>query len=284
MRGEDRDTIERITGARVTSASGLAGGCVGDVFKMNMSDGGTLVAKLGAPGSGLETEGWMLETLKTRSALPVPRVIHADDALLILSFIDGDGSLNQAAQRHGAALVAGLHRNTAPKFGLERATLIGGLHQPNPWTDTWVAFFRDQRLLFMGRDALDAGRLPADLMRRIETFAGKIDRFIEEPARPALIHGDMWTGNVIAGRGQIAGFIDPAIYYAHPEIELAFTTLFGTFGRAFFNRYNEISPIAPGFFEERRDIYNLYPLLVHVRLFGGSYVSSVDATLQKLGF
>ncbi len=80
------------------------------------------------------------------------------------------------------------------------------------------------------------------------------------------------------------GFVDPAIYYAHPEIELAFTTLFGTFERPFFDRYHELRPIAPGFFEERRDIYNLYPLLVHVRLFGGSYVSSVERTLRQFGY
>jgi len=105
-----------------------------------------------------------------------------------------------------------------------------------------------------------------------------------EPVRPSLIHGDMWGGNVLAANGMITGFIDPALYFADPEIELAFTTLFSTFGDTFFSRYNEHRPLAPGFFEERRDLYNLYPLLVHVRLFGGSYVDSVDGILRKFGF
>ena len=94
----------------------------------------------------------------------------------------------------------------------------------------------------------------------------------------------MWDGNVLCQNGRIGGFVDPAIYYADPEIELAFATLFNTFDRPFFDRYTEIRPISPGFFEERRHIYNLYPLLVHVRLFGGSYVNSVDGVLQRFGY
>ena len=83
--------------------------------------------------------------------------------------------------------------------------------------------------------------------------------------------------------GKIAGLVDPAIYYGDREIELAFGTLFGDLTPAFFDRYGEIFPIQPGFFEERRDLYNLYPLLVHVRLFGGSYVGSVDRILTRFG-
>jgi fructosamine-3-kinase len=92
----------------------------------------------------------------------------------------------------------------------------------------------------------------------------------------------MWGGNVLVRDGRIAGFVDPAIYFADPEIELAFSTLFSTFGEPFFRRYSEIRPLRPGFFEVRRDLYNLWPLLVHVRLFGGAYVASVERTLDKL--
>ena len=114
----------------------------------------------------------------------------------------------------------------------------------------------------MARLAMEAGRLPASDMTRIETLAGRLDRWIDQPAAPSLIHGDMWTGNLLARGGRVAGFVDPAIYYADPEIELAFSTLFGTFGEPFFARYGEHRPIRPGFFEARRDLYNLYPLLV----------------------
>jgi fructosamine-3-kinase len=119
------------------------------------------------------------------------------------------------------------------------------------------------------------------VLGRVETLAGRLDRWISDDARPSLIHGDMWSGNVLTKNGRIAGFVDPAIYYADAEIELAFATLFTTFGDAFFARYSELRPLRSGFFEERRDLYNLYPLLVHVRLFGGGYVGSVERTLAR---
>ena len=168
-------------------------------------------------------------------------------------------------------------------FGLERDTLIGGLPQPNPRTESWLVFFRDRRLQYMAREAHRAGRLPAAVLGRVESLAGRLDEWIDEPPHPALIHGDMWTGNVLCHGGRISGFVDPAIYYADPEIELAFSTLFGTFGDSFFGRYNELSPLRPGFFGERKDLYNLYPLLVHVRLFGGSYVGGVERILSRFG-
>ena len=276
--------IETVTGGKVILSAGLSGGCVGDVFRLELSDGTKLVAKTGDEDAGLEIEGWMLRYLKDNSALPVPGVIHADPGLLLMTFIEAAGRLNAKTQEDAGRLVASLHNIKGQSFGLERDTVVGGLPQPNPETKKWLPFFRDQRLLFMGRCALDAGRMPGSLMGRLEKFSGNLDRFLLEPTYPSLIHGDMWTGNVLAGKNKIAGFVDPALYYAHAEIELAFTTLFGTFGEAFFKSYREMRPIEPGFFEERRDLYNLYPLLVHVRLFGGSYVNSVDGVLRKVGF
>jgi fructosamine-3-kinase len=117
--------------------------------------------------------------------------------------------------------------------------------------------------------------------RNVDQLAARLDDILYEPEQPALIHGDMWGGNVLPDNGRIAGFVDPAIYYAHPEIELAFSTLFSTYGKPFFRRYEEIRPLQPDFFEERRDVYNLYPLLVHVRLFGGSYVGQVKRILSR---
>ena len=135
----------------------------------------------------------------------------------------------------------------------------------------------------MTREAHREGRLPSALCHRLERLAEKLEQYLEEPAHPALLHGDLWTGNVLVNGDRIAGFIDPAIYCGHPEIELAFTTMFGTFGRAFFEAYHAISPIAPGFHDLRRDLYNLYPTLVHVRLFGSSYLPPIEALLRRLG-
>lgn len=139
-------------------------------------------------------------------------------------------------------------------------------------------------LLYMTNIARLSGNLSLEFYRRLEKFAENLEKFLIEPDAPSLIYGDMWGGNILALNGKIAGFVDPAIYYAHPEIELAFSTLFGTFGQAFFDAYQELRPIEPGFFSERRDIYNLYPLLVHVRLFGGGYASQVDSILSRFSY
>lgn len=279
------DRIEILIGQPPDQVSSLSGGCVGDVYKVSMPDGRDLVAKAGDADSGLGVEGRMLAYLAQHSNLPVPDVVLADDTLLIMTLLEAGGRLGADAQSHAGELVAGLHALTTDKgYGFDFDTVIGGLHQPNPWTPSWLEFFRDQRLMYMGREAERAGRLPTALLARLERFAAQLDRWLIEPDQPSLIHGDMWTGNVLSARGRISGFVDPAIYFADPEIELAFTTLFHTFGDAFFHRYGELRPLKPGFFEERRDIYNLYPLLVHVRLFGGQYVSSVDGTLSRFGF
>jgi len=275
--------IHTAIGRQPTNLQSLSGGMIGQVYRVTLSDGETIVAKT-STDTDLDIEGYMLTYLKENSQLPVPTVLHRSPDLLLMTVINGSSTLSAAAQAHAGELLAALHSITAPHFGLERDTLIGSLHQPNPKYDSWIAFFREQRLLHMGKKAVDEGSLPPAIFSRLETFCGRLDRYIAEPDQPSLIHGDMWTTNILADGGKITGFIDPAIYYAHPEIELAFSTLFNTFNKAFFDSYASIRPIAPGFFEQRRDIYNLYPLLVHVRLFGGGYVRSMDAILKGLGF
>ena len=223
----------------------------------------------------------MLTTLAKRSVLPVPEVFLAERDPLVMSYVDAAGGITADARIDPANHLARLHHVTGNDFSLERDTVIGGPHQPNDTNPSWRTFFVEQRLYYMGREAHRAGRMPASTLRRLEVLCGSIGRWIEEPAAPVLIHGNMWTGNVLCKEGRSAAFVDPAIYYADPEIELSFSTLFGTFGAPFFNRYEEHHPLAPGFFEERCDLYNPYPLLVHIRLFGGSYLARVEQTLQR---
>jgi fructosamine-3-kinase len=271
--------VERVTGRKVVGLRPLAGGSAGRVLLADLAGGGRVVAKL---GPGLEPEGWMLRTLARRSRLPVPPVVHSDDDLLLTEYVEaGCGPMPDAAQLHAAEMLADLHALSWHSFGMERDTAIGGLPQCNDPAHRWLDFFRDRRLLAMAGLALRSGRLPAATMDRVERLAARLDRWIEEPPQPALLHGDAWGGNILVRDGRVAAFIDPALYYGHPEVELAFGTLFGTFGQPFFRRYDEISPIAPGFWEERREIYLLYPLLVHVRLFGGSYLAGIEATLDR---
>ncbi len=280
---KDDGLIEDITGQRPQRRSPMGGGCIADVERLEMPDGRRLVAKWGGHGSGLELEGRMLVDLK-EGGLAVPDVLYYDDSLLLMTYLESSGGLTRKAQAEAADAVAALHNTRGPFFGYHYDTVIGGLPQPNPRYDRWVPFFAEMRLIDRARRALDDGRMPRRLMDRVEAFAGKVDRWIGEPEHPSLIHGDMWTGNVLCRDGHLAGFIDPAVYFAHPEIELAFSTLFGTFGEPFFERYQQHRRLEPGFFEERRDIYNLYPLLVHVHLFGGGYVGSVERILGRFGF
>jgi fructosamine-3-kinase len=280
-----RQEVAALIGHAVTDIAPLGGGCVSAVYELRLDDGRRLVVKHDEAGAGgLLVEAFMLRYLAERTPLPVPAVPAVNDRLLVMAYAEGESRFSEASERHAAELLAALHELTAPTFGFERDTLIGGLRQPNPPTSRWLDFFAEQRLIYMAGEAARAGRLPATTRARVERLAGRLGDWLIEPARPALIHGDVWTTNVLARGERITAFLDPALYFAHAEIELAFIGLFGTFGRAFYEQYHALRPIAPGFFEERRDLYNLYPLLVHVRLFGGSYVGQVERVLSAYGF
>lgn len=277
--------VEELLGVQAESVRALSGGCVGEVYGLRLSDGREIVAKVDqSTAPRLDVEGYMLQYLAEHSALPVPEVYHSAPELLLMARLPGDSRFDSGAEVHAAELLADLHRVSSPKHGLEKATLIGGLHQPNTPSSSWIDFFREQRLLYMSDEAFREGVMPKALYKRICAFGEDLEKLLEEPAAPALLHGDVWTTNVLAKSGRITGFIDPAVYYGHPEIELAFITLFGTFSQSFFDAYHERNPIAPGFFDVRRDIYNLYPLLVHARLFGASYLGSVERTLGRHGY
>jgi fructosamine-3-kinase len=276
--------VEAHLGDRMLSARPLGGGCIGEVYRVELADGPSLVAKVDREGeSHLEREAYMLRYLREKSELPVPEVYHGSQRLLLMQFIEGSSRFTEGAERQAAELLAGLHGITADSYGHERDTLIGALDQPNLPTKNWAVFFRDHRLLYIALVAHEAGRLPVEDLRRVRRLSEMLDKLIEDPNPPALIHGDVWSANVLARGDRITAFLDPAIYYADPEIELAFISLFASFGRPFLDRYQEIRPIRDGFFEVRRDLYNLYPLLVHTYYFGGGYRDSVRNTLGRFG-
>jgi fructosamine-3-kinase len=276
--------IEEHLGERLRSARPMGGGCIGEVYRVELEDGTTLVAKLDREGaSHLEREAYMLRYLRENSELPVPEVYHGSETLLLMEFVEGNSRFSEEAERHAAELLSALHGITAEAYGHERATLIGSLDQPNPWTESWIEFFREQRVLYMAGVAYKAGRLPAEDLKRVERLAERLEEYLEESERPSLIHGDVWSANVLAKGDRITAFLDPAIYHADPEIELSFISLFNSFGDPFLERYAEIRGIRDGFFEERRDLYSLYPLLVHVYFFGGGYLDSVRSTLRRFG-
>jgi fructosamine-3-kinase len=276
--------VEAALGERLLSVRPMGGGCIGEVYRAELANGMAVVAKVDQEArANLEREGYMLRYLREKTDLPVPEVYHSSDRLLLMQLIPGSNGLS-GAEAHAAELLAGLHSITAEAYGHERDTLIGSLSQPNPWTESWIEFFRDHRLLYAARIACEAGRLSVGLRERVEKLAERLGELLEEPERPSLIHGDAWSGNVLAEGDKITAFLDPAIYHADPEIELAYINLFNSFGEPFFGRYSELRPIKNGFFEERRYLYGLYPLLVHVYYFGGGYARRVEYALRRFGF
>ena len=273
--------IAEALGREPVSSVALPGGSIGPVWRVRLSDGADVVVKYGAAHGRLDLEGWMLGVLAQTGALPVPRVHHAEPDLLILEHVAGAGAVSPAVEGHAAECLARLHGVTGAAFGLDRDTPIGALMQPNAQSAHWVSFFRDRRLMHMGQLAQAAGGLPEGCLARLIRLCDRLEDVLPEPDAPRLIHGDVWGGNIIVGEGVVAAFIDPALHFADPELELAYTTMFHTFGTAFFARYGEIRPIDPEFWASRREVYMLYPLLVHAALFGPGYGASVDWILRR---
>ncbi len=281
MKDALRAQLGEILGAELRSAKRLRGGCVAEVYGVHYA-GGSAVAKVDDEGD-LQLEAFMLAYLRDHSSLPVPEVIYASDTLLVLEYLPGSPQNLERAEPHAAELFAALHEVRAEQYGLEKDTLIGPLPQPNPRTNVWVDFFREHRLRYMTGLALESGHLSARLGDRLESLAQALPDLLDAPPHPSLIHGDIWRSNVLARGDAVTGVLDPALYYADAEMELAYISLFDTFGERFFRRYDELRDIRGGF-GERRHLYNLYPLLVHVTLFGGSYVQRVERTLGRFGY
>ncbi len=262
----------------------LAGGKISEVLRVDFVDGESLVAKVSDGSLDLTIEAFMLRYLREHSDLPIPRVVHVEPNLLLMDYLAGDEELGSDSLRHLGELLAHCHQLRGPAFGLERDSLIGPLHQPNPPTQSWIEFFRDNRLIYMTGVARKSGELPTALERRLLDISDALDKFLIEPPYPTLIHGDMWRTNIIVRQGRVAGIIDPALYYAHNEMELAYMTLFDGIGEEFFQAYKEIMPIESEFYEVRRHIYNLYPLLVHLIIFGAKYIQTLENSLARFGF
>ena len=281
-----RTAVAEACGAAPRAATPLFGGCIAEVYRLDFDGRPPLVAKVAREG-GLAVEGFMLDYLAEHSTLPVPATRHVSETLLLMDYVENAGGGGSAAEEDAADHLAALHGVGAEAFGFERDTVIGALPQPNPWTEDWCGFFRDQRLLVMGRIARESGRLPAETHRALERLCARLEDFIDQPPAPGLVHGDVWSGNVLYGTGSAAGriaaFIDPAIYFADPEVEIAYLELLRTFGSAFHRRYRERRPLRPGYTEGRRDIYNLFPLLVHTEIVGTPYAEMVQDTLRRYG-
>ena len=196
---------------------------------------------------------------------------------VIFDFIEEKKWQDRSAEQFGRHL-AKLHRNTYTYFGFESDNYIGKLPQKNKQTKKWDEFFIQYRFLNLLKKAIDKGLISAGFIKNGERLASQLSSIFPNES-PSLIHGDLWSGNYMQYGDQTV-LIDPAVYFANREIELAFTRLFGGFPTSFYAGYESEWPFEPGF-ESRIEIYNLYPLLVHTLLFGASYASQVMHILRR---
>jgi len=270
--------IEKNLNRQIAMVAPLSAANNAHIYRLTLKGGGVCVAKVAE--QGMDVEAFMLGYLKNRTKLPVPAVYYSNDHVIIMEFVESHHAMDDAAQVNAAELLAELHAIHSARYGFERDGLIAMLPQPNTESDDWVYFFTERRLLPMANGALSDGKIDKKIMKQVEKLAGKLGSYIKNPAPPSLIHGDIWSGNVLSVRGRVSAFLDPAPYYADPEIELAFIRAFNTFGDPFFRRYRELHPLTDGF-DERADIYSLYPLLIHARIFGLSYVRKAAKILDR---
>jgi protein-ribulosamine 3-kinase len=267
----------------------LGGGSISQVLRLR-SDRGRYVLKYDSQAlpSFFAAEARGLALLEASGAVRVPKVLtYRDEQTGGPSFILLERlSPPPAPDRQAAALALGaglaaLHRVSAPSYGLDHDNYLGTTVQPNGWMSSWLEFFRERRLRFQADLARRNGWLAGERARRMERLLARLGDFLDERVcRPALLHGDLWSGNFILGPGNAPALIDPAVYYGDREAEVAFTSLFGGFPEAFYEAYETAWPLSEGW-RERRDLYNLYHLLNHLNLFGESYGAAVDATLRR---
>ena len=216
----------------------------------------------------LEAKG--LETL-SRAGINTPTVIAYDEQHLLLEYLKPGRPDPADAGRQ----LAGLHQVEQDSFGLEYDNFIGSIIQANSHQTKWSDFFFQNRILKLIKN-LSISSEDLKTWQRLRLF---LDTNLPHNIKPRLLHGDLWSGNLYyANKG--AFFIDPAIYFGDRCVELAFTQLFGSFGQRFYDAYHEILPI-PDYFYDLKDLYNIYPLLVHARLFGGHYYQAALSNLKK---
>jgi len=262
----------------------LGGGDINEVFKIETLSK-YFVVKINREEDFpemLQKESKGLKLL-ARSGVRIPQPIadftEAGYQFLILEFIEEE-SIKHSFWEKFAADLAKLHQNTHLLFGLEYDNYIGSLKQVNAQKTTWDHFFIENRITPLMKMAFDEHLLDSVHIRSFEKFFLRLPELLPKE-KPALIHGDLWSGNVMCGSGQTPFLIDhPAVYYGNREMDIAMTQMFGGFNRKYLHFYNQFFPLEKGW-EERISIHNLYPNLVHLNLFGKSYLGGIERVIDK---
>ncbi len=271
----------------IASACDIGGGCINQAQVLILDDGMRVFVKMNthSPAGLFETEAMGLRLMVSVSGGPrIPKVIACDqekDArFLILEYLESTSPEGDYFTRFGRAL-ATMHRTTTDAYGLDHNNFIGSTPQINTKEKDGLTFFRDQRLGYQQELARNSGRLPNHIDSKLDQLRVRLEDLLDlENEQPALIHGDLWSGNHFCGPDGSAAIFDPAVHFGLREADLAMTELFGRMPQAFYDGYHEAFPLNPGY-TERRDIYNLYHLLNHLNLFGESYLGSVETIITQ---
>jgi protein-ribulosamine 3-kinase len=260
----------------------ISGGCISTAAKIVSSEGIFFLKWNESESELFKAEAAGLEMLSESGTVKAPRVYGqgkvAEKYFILMEFISSSQT-KEKAQALLAEELAELHRQTWTHFGLAQNNFIGSLAQNNESKTSWSGFFIENRLEVQAGLAYYNRLVDAEWLNRFQKIYPKLASFFPD-GEPSLLHGDLWSGNIVVGPQGYYWLIDPAIYFGHREMELAFTTLFGGFEKSFYDAYHQNFPLAAGF-KERIDVYNLYPLLVHANLFGASYLKGVNRIIQK---
>ena len=274
----------RVITGEIESLTRVGGGDINEAFLVKTWQKKYFI-KLNKPDrypGMFEAEKKALEILICRSNFKIPKPIIvgeiSDYRFILMEWIEmqSHGDWNQFGQS-----LAEIHRETQSHFGLDHQNYIGSLFQDNTFEPSWSEFYINRRLHPLCKKAFDKGQLNRSTLKAFENLYRKLDEiYPNEP--PALLHGDLWGGNRAFTTEGNPCIYDPAVYYGHREIDLAMTRLFGGFPDEMYHAYHQKYPLEPGW-EARISIGQLYPLLVHVILFGGGYAGQVQSILGRFG-
>ncbi len=267
----------------INRVSSLSGGDINDVYLLESKQEKWVIkvnSRQKFPGM-FEAEKAGLEELAKNNTINVAQPIltreFEDQSYLLLEHIPPGPKTALFWQNFGQKL-AQLHQTSKPQFGLDHDNYIGSIKQYNKKHDSWSDFYIHQRLEPQLEMAVNSGYLKGSL-RTFERLYDKMDNLFPQES-PALLHGDLWSGNFLCGENETPWLIDPAVYYGHREMDIGMMHLFGGFDQSLFDVYNTITPLESGW-QERIPLTQLYPLLVHVNLFGEGYVGSVKSILNR---
>jgi len=266
------------------SITPVGGGSINETYRLE-TPGSRLFCKVNSSSEyphlfALEKSG--LEEVARQKLIRTPEVIDCFEwngyQVLLLEWI-GEGQRTDKFWNTFGLQLAALHQCTRENFGLHENNYMGSVPQVNHSSSSWPDFLVQQRLLPVIRMCTDKNLLTEKHRQKFEKLFTQIPELFENSNRPSLVHGDLWSGNFMCDENSQPVLIDPAVYYGHPSVDLAMSTLFGGFNKAFYDSYHHVSAF-PKNYKEQWQVCNLYPLLIHLFLFGSSYLRQIEATLD----